>query len=171
LKVILKKDIEKIGSFGEVINVKDGYAKNFLIPSGLAIISTPGNIKQMGLITKSRVKAEAKNIKEASEVSEQLDGLKLIFKVKSSPEGKMYGSITNKDIADKILSFKKIEIDRKKIDFEDTIEVIGSYEVDVKLYKDVKCSINVIVEPDNKHSEVKVEETVKAETDEEIADK
>jgi large subunit ribosomal protein L9 len=171
LKVILTKDIEKIGSFGEVINVKDGYAKNFLIPTGMAILSTPGNIKQMDLVKKSKVKVEAKSIKEANDIAEQLNGLKLIFKVKSSSEGKMYGSITNKDIADKILSFKKIEVDRKKIDIEDTIKEIGSYEIDIKLYKDVKCTINVIIEPDKKQSETEAVEEIKPETDEETAGK
>ena len=78
MKVILTKDIEKIGSFGEVINVKDGYAKNFLIPTGMAIVSTPGNIKQMDLVKKSKVKVEAKSIKEANDIAEQLNGLKLI---------------------------------------------------------------------------------------------
>jgi len=169
LKVILTKDIEKIGSFGEVINVKDGYAKNFLIPSGMAIISTPGNIKQTDLVKKSRVKVEAKSIKEANDIAEQLNGLKLIFKVKSSSEGKMYGSITNKDIADKIMSFKKIEVDRKKIDIEDTIKEIGSYEIDIKLYRDVKCNINVIVEPDKKQSETGIEEKTAPKADEETA--
>ena len=157
MKVILTKDVEKIGSFGEVINVKDGYAKNFLIPTGMAILSTPGNLKQVDLIKKSKVKVEAKSIKEANEIAEQLNGLKLLFKVKSSAEGKMYGSITNKDIADKILTFKKIEVDRKKIELEESIKDIGSYEIDIKLYKDVKCSVTVSVEPDKKQSETENE--------------
>lgn len=163
MKVILTKDVEKIGSFGEIINVKDGYAKNFLIPTGMAILSTPGNLKQMDLIKKSKVKVEAKSIKEASEIAEQLNGLKVIFKVKSSSEGKMYGSITNKDIADKILSFKKIEVDRKKIDLEDTIKELGDYEIDIRLYKDVKCSIIVSVEPDKKLSETEIEQEAQPE--------
>lgn len=158
MKVILTKDVEKIGSFGEVLIVKDGYAKNFLIPSGIAIMATPGNLKQIDLVKKSRVKVEAKSIKEANEIAEQLNGLKLIFKVKSSSEGKMYGSITNKDIADKILSFKKIEVDRKKIELEDTIKEIGNYDIDIKLYKDVKCTVNIVIEPDKKQAEAETEQ-------------
>jgi len=158
LKVILTKDVEKIGSFGEVLIVKDGYAKNFLIPSGVAIMATPGNLKQIDLVKKSRVKVEAKSTKEANEIAEQLNGLKLIFKVKSSSEGKMYGSITNKDIADKILSFKKIEVDRKKIELEDTIKEIGNYDINIKLYKDEKCTVNVIIEPDKKQAEAETEQ-------------
>ena len=153
MKVILTKDVEKIGSFGEVINVKDGYAKNFLIPSGIAIMATQGNLKQIDLVKKSRIKVEARSVKEANEIAEQLNGLKLIFKVKSSPEGKMYGSITNKDIADKILSFKKIEVDRKKIDIEDSIKEIGNYDIVIKLYKDIKSTIVVSVESDKKQTE------------------
>jgi large subunit ribosomal protein L9 len=164
LKVILTKDVEKIGGFGEVINVKDGYAKNFLIPAGVAIMSTPGNLKQVDLIKKSRVKVEARSIKEANDIAEQLNGLKLIFKVKSSAEGKMYGSITSKDIADKILAFKKIEVDRKKIELEDTIKGIGDYAIDIKLYKDVKCSVNVSVEPDKKLNEAETTEAAQSET-------
>jgi large subunit ribosomal protein L9 len=158
LKVILTKDVEKIGNFGEVLIVKDGYAKNFLIPSGIAIMATPGNLKQIDLVKKSRVKVEAKSTKEANEIAEQLNGLKLIFKVKSSSEGKMYGSITNKDIADKILSFKKIEVDRKKIELEDTIKEIGNYDINIKLYKDEKCTVNVVIEPDKKQAEAETEQ-------------
>ncbi|MCX6346692.1 MAG: 50S ribosomal protein L9 [Actinobacteria bacterium] len=166
MKVILTKDVEKIGSFGEVINVKDGYAKNFLIPTGMAILSTPGNLKQVDLVKKSKVKVEAKSVKEANEIAEQLNGLKLLFKVKSSAEGKMYGSITNKDIADKILSFKKIEVDRKKIELEESIREIGSYEIAIKLYKDVKCNVIVSVEPDKKMSETEIEQEAQPEANE-----
>ncbi|MHB1377612.1 MAG: 50S ribosomal protein L9 [Candidatus Humimicrobiaceae bacterium] len=169
MKVILTKDVEKIGSFGEVINVKDGYAKNFLIPAGMAILSTPGNLKQVDLVKKSKVKVEAKSIKEANEIAEQLNGLKLLFKVKSSAEGKMYGSITNKDIADKILSFKKIEVDRKKIELEESIKDIGSYEIDIKLYKDVKCKVIVSVEPDKKQSETEIGQEAQPEVNETAA--
>lgn len=158
MKVILTKDIEKLGKFGDIINVKDGYAKNYLIPTGNALPATPGNIKQVELVKKSKIKAEAKNIKEASEIAQQLDGTKLIFKVKTSPEGKLYGSITNKDIAEKILSFKKIEIDRKKIEIEDSLRDIGSYEIEIKLYKDIKCKVIVTIEPDKKQPQEEVVE-------------
>lgn len=168
MKVILTKDVEKIGNYGDVINVKDGYAKNFLIPSGMAVMATQGNLKQIDLVKKSRIKSEAKSIKEANEIAETLNGLKLIFKVKSSSEGKMYGSITTKDIADKILSFKKIEIDRKKIDLEDSIREIGSYDVNIKLYKDIKCNVIVSVESDKKQTEEaeEAEETERTENNE-----
>lgn len=169
MKVILTKDVEKVGSFGEEVNVKDGYAKNFLFPAGAAVLSTPGNLKQVDLVKKSRVKVEARNVKEANEIAEQLNSLKLIFKVKSSPEGKMYGSITSKDIAEKIMSFKKTEVDRKKIELEDTIKELGEYNVDIKLYKDIKCTVIVSIEPDKKLVASDTEETAQAETEEKPA--
>jgi len=119
LKVILTRDYEKLGNTGDIINVKDGFANNFLIPNNIAILATSGNIKQMELVKKSLIKKEAKNIEEAQKIAEVVDGIELKFKVNSSPDGKLYGSITNKDIAEMILEDKKIEIDRKKIELED----------------------------------------------------
>lgn len=160
MKIILTKDVDKLGGFGDIVNVKDGYAKNYLIPNGLAVFATPGNIKQSEILKKSRIKVEARNIKEATDIAGELEGTKLIFKVKSSPEGKLYGSITNKDIAEKILSFKKIEIDRKKINLEDSLKETGSYEIEIKLYKDIKCNVTVSVETDKKQADTGETEAV-----------
>ncbi len=160
MKIILTKDVDKLGGFGDIVNVKDGYAKNYLIPNGFAIFATQGNIKQSEILKKSRIKVEAKNIKEATVIAEELEGTKLIFKVKSSPEGKLYGSITNKDIAEKILSFKKIEIDKKKIELEDSLKETGTYDIEIKLYKDIKCNVTVSVEADKKQAESEESEPV-----------
>ena len=167
MKVILTKDIEKLGKFGDIINVKDGYAKNYLIPNGMAIFATPGNIKQSEILKKSKIKMEAKNMKEASDIAAELEGTKLIFKVKSSPEGKLYGSITNKDIAEKILSFKKIEIDRKKIELEDSLKETGTYEIEIKLYKDIKCNVTISIEADKKQADAEESGTTESESTEE----
>ena len=152
MKVILTRDYEKLGNTGDIINVKDGFAKNFLIPNNIAILATRGNINQMELVKKSLVKKEAKNIEESQKIAAVVDGIELKFMVNSSPDGKLYGSITNKDIADKLLEEKKIEIDRKKIDLEEHIKEVGNYEIEVKLYKEVKAIIKV---------EVKSEEALK----------
>ena len=152
MKVILTRDYEKLGNTGDIINVKDGFAKNFLIPNNIAILATRGNINQMELVKKSLVKKEAKNIEESQKIAAVVDGIELKFMVNSSPDGKLYGSITSKDIADKLLEEKKIEIDRKKIDLEEHIKEVGNYEIEVKLYKEVKAIIKV---------EVKSEEALK----------
>jgi large subunit ribosomal protein L9 len=149
LKVILTKDYEKLGNAGDTINVKDGFAKNFLIPGNIAALATPGNLKQMEIVKKSLVKKEAKSIEEAKKIAEIIDGFIIKVKVNSSPEGKLYGSITNKDIAERILSEKKVEIDKKKIEMQDHIKEVGTYNVEVKLFKEVKAVLKVQIESDD----------------------
>ena len=145
MKIILTKDYEKLGYAGDIVNVKDGFAKNFLIPNNIALFATRGNINQMEIVKKSLVKKEVKNIEDAKQVVTLLTDLKLTFTVNSSPEGKLYGSITNKDIAEKILEERKVEIDKKKIELAEHIKEVGEYDVEVKLYKDVKTEIKIAV--------------------------
>ena len=148
MKVILKQYQEKLGDIGDIVEVKAGYANNYLIPQEIAVIATKGNINQMELVKKAAIKVESKNIEEASKTAEGLGDIILNFIVKTGEEGKLYGSITNKDLAAKIMEDKKIEIDRKKIDLPEHIKELGEYDVDIKLYKEVKATIKVIVEPD-----------------------
>jgi len=148
LKVILKVYQENLGDVGEVVEVKAGYANNYLIPQGIALLATEGNINQMKLVKKAAQKVEAKNIEEANKVGEGLQGLKLKFTVKTGEEGKLYGSITNKDLAEKIMEIKNLDIDRKKIDLPEHIKELGEYDVDIKLYKEIKAPVKVIVQPD-----------------------
>ncbi len=148
MKVILKQYQEKLGDVGDIVEVKAGYANNYLIPQEIAVIATKGNINQMVLVKKAAAKVEAKNIEEASKTAGSLAGIILNFIVKTGKEGKLYGSITNKDLGIKIMEEKKVEIDRKKIDLPEHIKELGEYDVDIKLYKEVKATIKVIVEPD-----------------------
>jgi large subunit ribosomal protein L9 len=148
LKVILKEYMEKLGDIGDVIDVRAGFANNYLIPQGIAILATRGNINQMKLVKKAALKVEARNIEEANEMTGKLKDLTLKFIVKTGEEGKLYGSITNKDIAEKIMEERNIEIDRKKIDLPEHIKELGEYDIDVKLYKEIKSAVKVIVEPD-----------------------
>lgn len=154
MKVILTNYHEKLGDVGDTVEVKSGYANNYLIPNELAVPATKGNINQMKLVKQAAVKLEARNIKEAEEFAKKLEGIQVTFIVKTGEEGKLYGSITNKDIAEKISEERKIEIDRKKIDMQEHIKEIGEYEIELKLYKEVKSSIKVIVEPDEESKEL-----------------
>ena len=92
MKVILKEYQDNLGDVGDVVEVKAGYANNYLIPQGIALLATDGNINQMKLVKKAALKVEAKNIEEANKVGEGLEGLKLEFIVKTGEEGKLYGS-------------------------------------------------------------------------------
>lgn len=149
MEVILTKDFERLGSVGDIVDVKAGYAKNYLIPNDIAIEATDGNKKQMEIVKKSIVKKEAKNIAEAEKVAENLKDLAITFTVKTSEEGKLYGSITNKDIAEKIYGERKVEIDKKKIELEDHIKELGEFDVVIRLYKEVKSIVKVEVVPDD----------------------
>jgi len=154
LKVILTNYHEKLGDVGDTVEVKSGYANNYLIPNGLAVPATKGNINQMKLVKQAAVKVEARNIKEAEELAKKLEDLQVTFIVKTGEEGKLYGSITNKDIAEKISEERKIEIDRKKIDMQEHIKELGEYEIELKLYKEVRSSVKVIIEPDEESKEL-----------------
>jgi large subunit ribosomal protein L9 len=167
LKVILAKDYEKLGSAGDIINVKDGFAKNYLIPNNIVLLLTKGNINQMEIVKKSLIKKDAGNIAEAKKLLLLIDNAKITIKVNSSPEGRLFGSITNKDIAEKILEEKKIELDRKKIDLEEHIKEVGTYKVTIKLYKDVKASIQLeIISDDVVSAEEEADEKVYEKVDE-----
>lgn len=154
MRVILTKYHEKLGDVGDTVEVKSGYANNYLIPNGLALPATRGNINQMELVKKAALKVEARNIKEAEELAKKLEGLQVTFVVKTGEEGKLYGSITNKDIAEKISEERKIEIDRKKVDIQEHIKELGEYEIELKLYKEVKSFVKVKVEPDEESKEL-----------------
>ena len=149
MKVVLTRDYEKLGSAGDVINVKDGFVKNFLIPNNIALIATQGNINQMEIVKKSLIKKEAKNIEEAKKIAGIIDGTTVTIKVNSSPDGKLYGSITTKDIAEKIFELKKVELDKKKIDLEEHIKEVGNYEINVRLYKEIKAVIKLEIISDD----------------------
>ena len=148
MKVILTQYQEKLGDVGDLADVKAGYANNYLIPQGIALIATKGNINQMKLVKKAALKVEAKNIEEADNMAKSLVDISLNFIVKTGEEGKLYGSITGKDLAEKIMKDKSIEVDKKKIDLREHIKELGEYDVDIKLYKEIKAAIKVIVEPD-----------------------
>ena len=154
MKVILTNYHEKLGDVGDTVEVKSGYANNYLIPNGFAVPATKGNINQMKLVKQAAVKVEARNIKEAEELAKKLEDLQVTFIVKTGEEGKLYGSITNKDIAEKISEERKIEIDRKKIDMQEHIKELGEYEIELKLYKEVRSSVKVIIEPDEESKEL-----------------
>jgi large subunit ribosomal protein L9 len=172
LKVILAKDYEKLGNAGDIINVKDGFAKNYLIPNNIVLLLTKGNLNQMEIVKKSLIKKDAGNIAEAKKLLELIDNAKITIKVNSSPEGRLFGSITNKDVAEKILEVKKIELDRKKIELEEHIKEVGIYSVTIKLYKDVKALIQLeIVSDDVVAVEEKAEEKTIEITDEKAEEK
>lgn len=146
MKIILAEDVPKLGKMGDIVNVAKGYARNYLFPRHMALDLTDGNKKQMDEKKKVEEKRHNKRIKDAASLISKLEGAKLLFKVRIGEEGKLYGSITNKDIAEKINTDFGIEIDRRKILLEEPIKVVGIYSVSIEYYSEAKATISVEVQ-------------------------
>jgi large subunit ribosomal protein L9 len=148
MKVVLLETIEGLGSVGQEVKVKNGYARNYLIPKGLALTATDSNIKAFKDKIQARVRSEAKSREHAVKLSEELASVTLKFEAKTGLEGKLFGSITSADIYD-ALKDKGFEVDRKKIVLSDAIRHIGTHEVAVRLFSEVTATIKVEVVPES----------------------
>ncbi len=144
MKVILLKDVKKQGKKDDIIEVSDGYAQNYLIKNGLAVKYTAGSKNILDSEIKIRNDNEKALIEECEKIKEKLEKLELTFKVKTGKEGKVFGSISSKQIADE-LSKKNLDIDKKKIKIESSIDTLGVHIVNINLHKSViaKLKINV----------------------------
>lgn len=143
MKVILKQEVKGLGKAEDMVNVSDGYARNFLFPRGLAAEANASNINIMK--TKKQAEKSKKNreLAHARELAVKMKEIVVTIKSKAGENGKLFGSITSKDIADKLKSEFKFDIDKKKIVLPDPIKSLGITEVDVKLYPEVSTRIKV----------------------------
>ena len=144
MKVILRKRFEKLGNVGEVVSVKDGYARNYLIPRGIAYQATPGNIRSLEEEKKQIVKREAKELEAAQSLAAELEKVSITIPVKVGEEEKIFGSVTSQMISD-ALKEKSFEIDKRKIDITEPIKSLGIYTVSVKLHPSVSASVKTWV--------------------------
>ena len=146
MEIILKQEITGLGYKNDLVNVKDGYARNFLIPNGMAIVATPSNKKMLAETKKQQAYKEEKIRKEAEAMAQVLEGLELKVGVKAGTSGKIFGSVNTIMIANAIQEAKKVDIDRKKIQIdEEHIKEVGKYTAKVKLHKDIVVEINLDV--------------------------
>lgn len=145
MEVILREEIDNLGSRGEVVKVKAGYARNFLLPRRLAVPATDANRKIVEQERQSWLKKEAKFAAEATEQAKLIEAVVLTFKQKVGENDHLFGSVTAKDIAD-ALALQKFEIDRKKIVLHDPIKTLGEHKVDIKLHREVTAHVTVKVE-------------------------
>jgi large subunit ribosomal protein L9 len=144
MKVLLLKDVYKLGRAGDVKKVAAGYGRNFLIPQGLATLATPGMLKQAERIREKATKERVRLNEELGSVAEKIDGLELTFAVKAGETGKLYGSITTAMIADAIEAKIDASIDRRQIDTQ-PIKTLGVHSVDVRLTIDLIPSVTAVV--------------------------
>lgn len=147
MDVILRQDVDKVGLRGEVVSVARGYARNFLLPRGLAEAATPAKVAELRKVDERRARHEAKTFEDAQAVAEQLGRVELRFDVKAGPTGSLFGSVTPTDIADALWSSHKVRVDRRKIEV-DTIKRIGRYQVPIELFQDVTAEVRTLVVPE-----------------------
>lgn len=143
MKVILKQDVKGLGKEEDMVNVSDGYARNYLFPRGLAAEANAGNINIMNTKKKAEKTKKDRELAQARELAEKLGNITVVIKTKSGENGKLFGSITSKDIADGLKSGHNIDIDKKKIVLPDPIKNLGTTQVEVKLYPEVSARIAV----------------------------
>lgn len=149
MKVILVQDLEGYGTFGDIVNVKDGFANNYLIPRGIAIPATESNIKHIKSILEQRSRKLQKEKEKALALAEKLKGLELEIQRQVGEKGKLFGSVTASDISN-ALKEKGFEIDRKKIGLRSPIKDVGLYTITLKLHPEVAVDIKVNIVPQHK---------------------
>ncbi len=145
MEVILKEDVAKLGSRGDVVKVAKGYGRNFLLPRKLAIEASAGNKKVIEQMRASAVRRSAKEKAQAEELSKQFDGLSVSFQRRSGEHDQLFGSVTSGDIAD-ALEKKSFNIDRRKIQLHEPLKTVGEFTVPVKLHKEVTAHLKVVIE-------------------------
>lgn len=144
MKVILLKDIKSEGKKGEVINVSDGYARNFLFPRKLAEEANNNNMRVLNLKKDAERKQKLEETEAAQKLANELKGKVLKLSAKAGDNGRLFGAVTSKDIAKEIKKQFKVNIDKKKVNTE-TIRQLGNYEVELKLYPEISTKIKVLI--------------------------
>ena len=143
MKLILLEDVKGVGKKGDIVNKNDGYAINFLIPKKLAVEATNANLNDLELKKKSEAKRKKEELEEAQRLGAELNDKVEKVKVKAGENGKVFGSVTNKEIASALLEQTGIDIDKKKISFDDPIKMVGRRIVKVKLHPQVTVELTV----------------------------
>jgi large subunit ribosomal protein L9 len=163
MKIILRKDVPKLGEVGTVHTVADGYARNYLIPQGMAILATPGELKVVATNQKVADRKIARQEEQLQSLADKISGQRLTFTANTGEQGRLYGSITAGDIADELSKAVGSEIDRRKVALEDPIRSVGEHTITVHLVGKLRPQVTVIVVSDK--VDEPAEETETAETE------
>lgn len=144
MKVILRKDTDKVGKRGDIVEVAEGYARNYLLPKGLAIKASDGAVAQAASMRRARDLRDAKDREAAETVAKVLVSRTITIKAKAGTEGRLFGSVTASDVAEAVQAQTNIELDRRKLHLE-PIKTLGSHQVQVRLHSDVEFPVTVEV--------------------------
>jgi len=147
VKVILRADVANVGRKGDVLDVSDGFGRNFLVPKGLALRATEGAIAQAAAMRRARDLKDARDREGAEEIARRLTPTVIRIPARSGPEGRLFGSVTAADLAEAVIAQAGLELDRRRIHLDEPIKSIGSHEVAVRLHADVEVRLQVEVVP------------------------
>lgn len=145
MKVILEKDVKNLGKKGDIVEVAEGYGRNFLFPRGLASEATAGNLKRLKNEKDAEKAKQDKQLSEAKKIAEQINNQVLQIKAKVGDAGKLFGSITAQEISERLQAQYKVEIDKRKIELKEPIKTLGTFPIQVKVYPKVQATIKVQV--------------------------
>jgi len=147
MEVVLTTDVDKLGLRGEVVNVARGYARNFLLPRGLAEVATPGLVRELQRRDAQRARHDAKTVDEAQAIAKRVESVELRFDVNAGPTGALFGSVTATNVADRLREEQGLRVDRRKLQME-TIKRIGRYSVPFEIFGDVVAQVRLVVAPE-----------------------
>ncbi len=145
MKIVLREDVDNLGRKGDLLEVADGYARNYLVPRGLALKASKGIVKQAESMRRSREVREVRDRAAAEEIAAKLSGARVEISARAGEGGKLFGSVTASDIADAVLAQSGLEIDRRKIDLDEPLKELGPAELTVRLHSGIDATIHVEV--------------------------
>jgi len=143
--VILRSDVADVGKKGDILDVADGFARNYLVPKGLALRATNGNVQQAAAMRRARDLRDAKDRGAAEEVARVLVPAVITVKAKAGTEGRLFGSVTSTDVATAVQDQTGIELDRRKLQLDEPIKSVGTHQIPTKLHPDVEFAITIEV--------------------------
>ena len=147
MKVILNQEVRGVGAPGDIIDVSDGYGRNYLLPRNLARLATPGAVRQAEGIRARRVAREVADLEQARTVAAHLESLRVVIRAKAGSEGRLFGSITTPQIVEAVKRTGGTEIDRRRIHLDAPIKQLGTHQLTVRLHPEVEATLNVEVVP------------------------
>jgi large subunit ribosomal protein L9 len=148
VRVILKREVAGLGRPGDVKDVADGYAQNFLLPRGFAVEATAGEMKVLARARDAKQAKQDRAHADAEELAKRLSETTLMFRLKAGGQGKTFGSVTSKDVADELKRELKVDIDRTKVHLPEPLKALGVHKVEVRLLTDVRANVTVAIEPE-----------------------
>lgn len=164
MRVIFVEDVVNVARTGDVKEVKTGYARNYLIPKGLAVAATPQQLVRLEALQKIGMERSAKELGEAQELAGKLDGSNVTIKVKAGPRGRLFGSVTNAMIAKEVSETLGLSVDRKGIALPKAIHELGNFDIRVRIHPEVNANISLVVESDSDIADIIVEDPIDAES-------